>query len=171
MNNQKLENTTLKLEEIRMKSFNVEFKKDNLIKFKKLNPDAVLPVKADKGSACYDLCSIEDIIIDKHSRALVHTGLAWQPCNNNIELQVRPRSGLALKHGITVLNSPGTVDASYRGEICVILINLSDTPYVISKGDRIAQAKIDIVPQMILIESDEINTTKRGTGGFGHSGK
>lgn len=161
----------MELEEIRMKSFNVEFKNNNIIKFKKLSPDAFLPYKADDGSACYDLCSIEDITIDKYSRALVHTGLAWQPCNNNIELQIRPRSGLALKHGITVLNSPGTVDASYRGEICVILINLSETPYTISKGDRIAQAKFDIVPNMTIIENDDLDMTIRGDGGFGHSGK
>jgi dUTP pyrophosphatase len=87
------------------------------------------------------------------------------------EAQVRPRSGLAIKHGITVLNSPGTIDADYRGEICVILINLSDCNYTINDGDRIAQMIISHNEKAELIETDEIKMTERGTGGFGHSGK
>jgi dUTP pyrophosphatase len=84
---------------------------------------------------------------------------------------VRPRSGLALKHGITVLNSPGTIDADYRGEIGVLLINLSDTAFTVNDGDRIAQMIIARHEKAEIIEAEEINLTDRGAGGFGHSGK
>jgi dUTP pyrophosphatase len=87
------------------------------------------------------------------------------------EAQVRPRSGLALKHGITVLNTPGTIDADYRGEVCVILINLSEKEFEINDGDRIAQMIISRHEKAEIIESEEINSTARGAGGFGHSGK
>lgn len=161
----------MKLEEIREQSFKVEFKDNKIIKFKKLHEDAVIPRKADDGSACYDLVSIDDAIVPARGRVLVHTGLSWDPNMNNVELQVRPRSGMAVKHGITVLNTPGTVDASYRGEICVILYNTSDTDYEVKKGDRVAQAKIDIVPEFIIEETDNLSSTSRGNGGFGHSGR
>ncbi len=86
------------------------------------------------------------------------------------EAQVRPRSGLALKKGITVLNSPGTIDADYRGEICIILINLSDEPFVINDGERIAQMVVARHEQAEWIEVEELSTTERGAGGFGHTG-
>lgn len=143
-----------------------------VIKFKKLVPDAKLPTKADVGSACYDLYAVEDTLVPPHGRVLVKTGLCWNPpVNALIEMQIRPRSGLALKHGITVLNTPGTIDASYRGEIGVILYNTTDTGYLVTKGDRIAQAKIAPVTQFNLMETTEIDRTERGDGGFGHSGK
>jgi dUTP pyrophosphatase len=87
------------------------------------------------------------------------------------EAQVRPRSGLAVRHGITVLNSPGTIDADYRGEVGVILINLSDAEFTVNDGDRIAQMIISRHEKAEMIEAEEINTTNRGAGGFGHSGK
>ncbi len=103
-------------------------------------------------------------------RTLVKTGL-FMELPAGFEAQVRPRSGLALKKGITVLNSPGTIDADYRGEICVILINLSQDDFVISDGERIAQMVITRHEQAEIIEVTELTDTERGTGGFGHTGK
>ena len=102
-------------------------------------------------------------------RSLIPTGLYMQ-LPEGYEAQVRPRSGLAIKHGITCLNSPGTIDADYRGEIKVILINLSNEPHTIQPGDRIAQLVIQRVEQIEWIEVAEIATTGRGAGGFGHTG-
>lgn len=141
-----------------------------VIKFEKLNPDAQIPTRADDGSACYDLYSSDTVTISPHSRALVRTGLKWEP-PSDVEMQIRPRSGLALKHGITVLNTPGTVDSSYRGEIGVILFNTSDESYEVKTGDRIAQAKFSRVHQFDLYVVDSVNETERGNGGFGHSGR
>jgi dUTP pyrophosphatase len=103
-------------------------------------------------------------------RKLIGTGL-YIELPVGYEAQVRPRSGLALKHGITVLNSPGTIDADYRGEIGVLLINLSDTAFTVNDGDRIAQMIIARHEKAEMIEAEEINLTDRGAGGFGHSGK
>ena len=103
-------------------------------------------------------------------RKLIPTGL-YIELPEGYEAQVRPRSGLALKHGITVLNSPGTIDADYRGEIGVILINFSDNDFTINDGDRIAQMIVSEHARAELIESDSINNTERGEGGFGHSGR
>ena len=109
------------------------------------------------------------ITLKPFERGLVKTGL-FMELPEGYEAQVRPRSGLALKKGITVLNSPGTIDADYRGEIKVILINLSDTPFVINHGDRIAQMIFARCEQAQLTETDTISDTARGAGGFGHSG-
>ena len=102
-------------------------------------------------------------------RALVPTGL-FMELPAGYEARVRPRSGLALKKGITVLNTPGTIDADYRGEICVILINLSNDPFVVNDGDRIAQMVIARHEQADVIEVEALSATQRGTGGFGHTG-
>ncbi|MDX9902673.1 MAG: dUTP diphosphatase [Bacteroidales bacterium] len=112
----------------------------------------------------------EPVTLKPMERKLVGTGL-YIEIPEGYEAQVRPRSGLAIKHGITVLNSPGTIDADYRGEICVILINLSDCDYTINDGDRIAQMIISHHEKAEMIETEEINMTERGTGGFGHSGR
>jgi len=88
-----------------------------------------------------------------------------------LEAQVRPRSGLALKHGITCLNTPGTIDADYRGEVKVLLINLGTEPFTISRGERIAQIVFQRLPQVTLAEVDELPDTARGEGGFGHTGQ
>lgn len=103
-------------------------------------------------------------------RQLVKTGLFIE-LPRGYEAQVRPRSGLALKKGITVLNSPGTIDADYRGEICVILINLSQEDFIVNDGERIAQMVIARHEQAEVVEVDDLTVTERGTGGFGHTGK
>lgn len=110
------------------------------------------------------------IVIKPMQRTLVPTGL-FMEIPVGYEGQVRPRSGLAIKSGITVLNSPGTIDADYRGEIKVILINLSDSDFVINNGDRIAQLVIAKCEQMEVVEVEVLTETERGAGGFGHTGK
>ena len=111
-----------------------------------------------------------ELVIKPMQRALVPTGL-FMEIPVGYEGQVRPRSGLAIKSGITVLNSPGTIDADYRGEVKVILINLSDVDFVIKSGDRIAQLVIAKHEQMEVVEVETLSETERGTGGFGHTGK
>ena len=111
-----------------------------------------------------------ELVIKPMQRALVPTGL-FMEIPVGYEGQVRPRSGLAIKSGITVLNSPGTIDADYRGEVKVILINLSDVDFVIKSGDRIAQLVIAKCEQMEVGEVDTLSETERGAGGFGHTGK
>lgn len=110
------------------------------------------------------------IVIKPMQRTLIPTGL-FMEIPVGYEGQVRPRSGLAIKNGITVLNSPGTIDADYRGEIKVILINLSETDFIISSGDRIAQLVIAKCEQMEVVEVETLTETERGAGGFGHTGK
>ena len=110
------------------------------------------------------------ITLEPLQRGLVKTGLFIE-LPVGYEAQVRPRSGLALKKGITVLNSPGSIDADYRGEICVILINLSQEPFVINDGERIAQMVVARHEQAELVQVEELSETERGAGGFGHTGK
>lgn len=130
-----------------------------------------LPAYATPQSAGMDLrANIEDpITLRPLERRIVPTGL-YIALSEGYEAQVRPRSGLALKHGITVLNSPGTIDSDYRGEIGVLLINLSDTPFVINAGERIAQMVVARHEQAELIEVEELDDTERGAGGYGHTG-
>ena len=130
-----------------------------------------LPAYATPQSAGMDLrANIEDpITLRPLERRIVPTGL-YIALPEGYEAQVRPRSGLALKHGITVLNSPGTIDSDYRGEIGVLLINLSDTPFVINAGERIAQVVVARHEQAELIEVEELDDTERGAGGYGHTG-
>ena len=130
-----------------------------------------LPAYATPQSAGMDLrANIEDpITLRPLERRIVPTGL-YIALPEGYEAQVRPRSGLALKHGITVLNSPGTIDSDYRGEIGVLLINLSDTPFVINAGERIAQMVVARHEQAELIEVEELDDTQRGAGGYGHTG-
>ena len=133
--------------------------------------DLQLPAYETGKSAGMDLraCIQENIIIKSGERKLVKTGIAIA-LPENFEAQIRPRSGLALKNGITVLNTPGTIDADYRGEIGVILINLGTDDFVIERGMRIAQMVISPIVQAELIEVDELDETKRGKGGFGSTG-
>ena len=112
----------------------------------------------------------EDIVLKPLERVLVPTGLFIE-LPQGYEAQVRPRSGLALKKGITVLNTPGTIDADYRGEICVILVNLSNQEFIIVDGERIAQMIISKHEHIQWQKVDELNNTERGSGGFGHTGK
>jgi dUTP pyrophosphatase len=132
--------------------------------------DLPLPSYATSGSAGMDLRSAENFTLKPGARALVATGLAIA-LPSNYEAQVRPRSGLAVKHGVTVLNAPGTIDADYRGEIKVPLINHGQEDFVIVRGDRIAQMVVAPVTTMELVEVDVLDETPRGTGGFGSSGK
>jgi dUTP diphosphatase len=111
-----------------------------------------------------------ELIIQSGKWALVPTGISIE-LPEGYEAQVRPRSGLAAKHGISLVNTPGTVDADYRGEIKVILINFGEEPFIIKRGDRIAQMVINEVVRAQLIHVEELNGTKRGGGGFGHTGK
>lgn len=110
------------------------------------------------------------IVIKPLQRVLVPTGL-FMEIPESYEGQVRPRSGLAIKNGITVLNTPGTIDADYRGEVKIILINLSDTDFTISSGDRIAQIIFAKCEQMEVVNVETLSETERGAGGFGHTGK
>ena len=128
-----------------------------------------LPAYATAGAAGMDVVAAEDLILAPGARAAVATGfaLAIPP---GYEVQVRPRSGLALKHGVTCLNTPGTIDSDYRGEVKVILANLGQEPFVIARGDRIAQLVPAPVLRSTMIEVDELDTTDRGAGGFGSTG-
>lgn len=139
------------------------------IEFKKLNDNAVLPSFANEGDAGLDICSVQDLVLEPGKRALVKTGVAIQ-LPKGWEAQVRSRSGLAYKHGVAVLNSPGTIDEPYRGEIGVILINHGEEPYSISVGDRIAQLVLRRTEDVIPVFVDELTETNRGTGGFGSTG-
>ncbi len=130
-----------------------------------------LPAYQSEDAAGLDLVAAveEPMTLLPLGRALVPTGLALA-LPRGYEAQVRPRSGLAAKHGVTVLNSPGTIDADYRGEVKVILVNLSDTPFTIGRGERIAQMVIAPVSHVRLVEAETLDATTRGTGGFGSTG-
>lgn len=128
-----------------------------------------LPAYATTGAAGMDVVSAESVTIPPGARHAVATGLALA-IPKGYEIQVRPRSGLALKHGITVPNTPGTIDSDYRGELKVILINLGDEPFAILRGDRIAQLVLAPVVQAAWHEVVELDSTERGEGGFGSTG-
>ena len=140
------------------------------LKVKKLNKLAQIPEYQTQEAAGFDLHSVEDIIIKPNERKLIGSGLAFD-IPKGYEIQIRPRSGLAYKHGITVLNSPGTIDSDYRGEIKVLLINHSNEDFEIKVGERIAQAVIQEVIQATFQEIEELSQTDRGAGGFGSTGK
>ena len=128
-----------------------------------------LPAYATSGAAGMDVVSAEDVTLAPGARHAVATGLAMA-IPQGYEIQVRPRSGLALKHGITVPNTPGTIDSDYRGELKVILINLGTEPFVIARGDRVAQLVLAPVVQAAWNEVIELDATERGAGGFGSTG-
>jgi dUTP pyrophosphatase len=139
------------------------------LRFKRVHPDAVLPAYAHPGDAGMDLRSVADMVIPPGGRALVPTGLVML-LPPMYEAQVRPRSGLALKHGVTVLNAPGTVDSGYRGEVGVVLANFGDKDFPVAKGDRVAQLVVAPVTQPEIVETDAVDETDRGAGGFGSTG-
>lgn len=140
------------------------------LKVKKLHSQAIIPDYQTDGASGFDLCALEDGVIEVGKWALVPTGLAFE-VKSGYEVQVRSRSGLALNYGITVLNSPGTVDSDYRGEIKVILINLGQQDYQVKKGERIAQGVVCKVKRAIIEEHKKLSKTKRAKGGFGSTGK
>ena len=129
-----------------------------------------LPSYASADAAGLDLRAAEAATLAPGARALIATGFAIA-VPRGFEAQVRPRSGLAAKHGVTVLNSPGTIDADYRGEVKVILINHGQEPFAIARGDRIAQMVIAPVTRISLVEVSVLDDTTRGAGGFGSTGK
>ncbi|GIO41868.1 MULTISPECIES: dUTP diphosphatase [Paenibacillus] len=135
------------------------------------NEDIEIPRKMSELASGFDLYAAvtEDLILHPGQRALVPTGIALA-MPGGLEAQIRPRSGLAFKHGITCLNTPGTIDADYRGEIKVLLVNLGQEPFTISRNERIAQMVFQIVPEVELTQVDELSETVRGAGGFGHTG-
>ena len=139
------------------------------LKFKRIHPEATLPAYAHEGDAGMDVRSVEELEILPGARALVHTGLVMM-LPPGWEAQVRPRSGLALKHGVTVLNTPGTIDAGYRGEVGVILANFGSEPFRVGKGDKVAQIVVAPVVRAGIVEAAEVDDTERGAGGFGSTG-
>ncbi len=139
------------------------------IKVKVLEEGISLPEYKTESSSGMDICSAVDLVIKKGSFSVIPTGIAVE-IPPEYEIQIRPRSGLAMKHGIGVLNAPGTIDADYRGEIKVILFNFSDVDYKISKGDRIAQIVLSKIYKAKIIKAKKLSDTKRGKGGFGHTG-
>lgn len=142
------------------------------VEFTRLAPEAEPPQQMTAGAAGFDLraCLGEPLVLSPGARALVPTGLAIA-VPPGYEAQVRPRSGLALKEGVTVVNAPGTVDADYRGPLGVILINHSDRPFTIRHGERIAQLVVAPVLQVQFQEVGQLTATLRGEGGFGHTGR
>lgn len=139
------------------------------VKIKQLHPDALIPQYQTLGAAGFDLHAIEDYKLSAGERVLVKTGLAFE-LQIGFELQIRPRSGLALKNGISVLNAPGTIDSDYRGEVGVLLINHSKEDFAIKKGDRIAQGVVARYERVEFEVCEELGESARGAGGFGSSG-
>jgi dUTP pyrophosphatase len=141
------------------------------VKVKKLHPNAIVPRYMTEHAAGMDLCTVADVpvVLEPGERTLLPTGLAME-IPPGYEGQVRPRSGLALKKGIALVNSPGTIDADYRGEIGIIIINHGNEAVEIMPGDRVAQLIIAPVTRAALIEVDGLNDTGRNSGGFGHTG-
>ena len=141
------------------------------VKVKKLHPNAIVPRYMTEHAAGMDLCTVADepIVLEPGERTLLPTGLAME-IPPGYEGQVRPRSGLALKKGITLVNSPGTIDADYRGEIGIIIINHGNEAVEIMPGDRVAQLIVAPVTRAALIEVEGLNDTGRNSGGFGHTG-
>lgn len=132
---------------------------------------AVVPCYKTEGAAGADVCALlkEKVILKPGERTILPTGLFFE-IPQGYEIQVRPRSGLAAKNGVTVLNTPGTIDSDYRGELKVILINLGDSDFEINSGDRIAQIIVSPVTLGNFISTDSISVTERGSGGFGSTG-
>ena len=139
------------------------------LKIKKLHPNAIMPAYAHPGDAGMDLYAVGETTILPGESQLIPTGISIE-LPHATEAQVRPRSGLALKYQITVLNTPGTIDEGYRGEVGVILINHGKNPFVVTAGMKIAQMVIQSVLRMAVLEVEQLADTARGSGGFGSTG-
>lgn len=139
------------------------------LKIQRIHPKAKLPEYAHPGDAGLDLFSVDDAVIPPGESKLIGTGIVIE-LPELTEAQIRPRSGLALKHQITVLNSPGTIDHGYRGQIGVILINHGTKPFAVESGMKIAQMVIAPVMSVNVIDTEDLTETKRGEGGFGSTG-
>lgn len=173
------ENYNAELDELLNMTFGEDFEKDlnnsfltKKIRVKKLNSDAVLPKYNYPTDSGFDLHSVEEVIIPAFGRALVPTGLSFQ-FDEGLEIQVRPKSGLAINQGLTVLNTPGTVDQGYSGEVKVIIFNTNNTTVTIPKGMKVGQAVLCPVLNGRFVEIqdvDELDETDRGNNGFGSTG-
>jgi len=139
------------------------------LKIRKIHDKAIIPSYAHEGDAGLDLYAVNEVILKPGERGLVHTGIQIE-LPKNTEAQIRPRSGLALKNGITTLNSPGTIDEGYRGEIGVILINHSNEEFKVEQGMKIAQMVIKPIFKVDIIETIELSDSERSEKGFGSSG-
>ena len=139
------------------------------VKVQKISADARMPEMAHRGDSGFDLFASETISLKPGERKLVSTGLKME-IQEGLEAQVRPKSGLAINHGISVLNTPGTIDSCYRGEVKVIMVNFSEKEFLVEKGSKIAQAVFAKVEFPILEEAKELKETKRSEGGFGSTG-
>ncbi len=131
--------------------------------------DLPLPTRKTEGAAGYDICAVDDVVIQPMERQLLRTGLALA-IPPGYEGQIRPRSGLAIKHGLTLPNAPATIDSDYRGELKIALINLGPKPVEITRGTRVAQLVFQRVEEVRFEEVDQLPTTARGVGGFGSTG-
>lgn len=140
-----------------------------VVKVKRLNPDAPMPKFARNGDAGCDLCTMETVEIAPQGTVLVHTGLAMA-IPRGFEGTIRPRSGMATKYGVSLANTPSTIDANYRGEIMLALYNIGHETVVVEKYTRVAQLLIKLQPEPTFIEVDELDETVRGANGFGSSG-
>lgn len=159
-------------EEFISKNTNEIFRFKHKLKFTKIHPDAVEPKYNYQTDSGFDLHSVEEVEIPSFGRALVKTGLKFE-LPSGCEIQVRPKSGLALKQGLTVLNTPGTVDEGYTGEIMVIVFNTNNTPFIVNKGMKIAQAVLCPVYSGKMVELHEVvelSEKDRGDNGFGSTG-
>jgi dUTP pyrophosphatase len=134
-----------------------------------LHPNATLPTRATEGAAGWDLYAVERLVLAPQQRGLVRTGLAMA-LPSGFEMQIRPRSGLALRFGVTVLNAPGTIDSDYRGELCVLLVNLGVEAFTVEPGMRVAQAVVAQYAEQRWRAVKSLPDTDRGGNGFGHSG-
>jgi dUTP pyrophosphatase len=140
------------------------------LRVRRLDPDAVLPRRAHEGDAGYDLCALEDLVLGPGERAMVRTGIAVELPDGHAGWVV-PRSGLAARHGIALVNAPGLIDAGYRGEIKVLLLNTDrQAEFEVSAGERIAQLVVAAVATGDVVEVDELSVTARAEGGFGSTG-
>jgi dUTP pyrophosphatase len=164
----------------RRKSMTCNCSKEVILKIKKTDEKAVIPKYAHKGDAGFDFSAIifekssmgeyiDEITVSPGEKYIVNTGLSMA-IPSGYELQVRPRSGLAYKHGVTVINSPGTIDSTYRGTVMVILLNTGTSPFKIKTGDRIAQGVVNKLPSVGIVEVEELDDTERGKDGFGSTG-
>lgn len=144
-----------------------------MVKLKRLHPDAQLPERKSEHAAGMDLYAyLPDgpVGIPPGERKLVPCGFAME-LSPGYEAQVRPRSGLSIKQGITVVNTPGTIDADYRGEVMVALHNVSNRTFILENGERIAQMVVSVLPRITVLEVEELSETERGEGGFGSTGQ
>ena len=135
----------------------------------KINEKAIIPFQAHEDDAGMDLFSVDEVTLKPMERKLIHTGI-WIQLPKNTEAQIRPRSGLALKNGITTLNSPGTIDEGYRGEIGVIIINHGQETFIVEEGMKIAQMIVKPVFRVNVVEAEELSDSERKANGFGSSG-